>query len=148
MLATYLSDRGLRCTPERILVLDTALDFRAPFTPRQLSEALEGRTDSLKVSRATMFNTLRLLTEAKLLLRTAHDRTVSYDVLRPNVRRQGRQHLVCTGCGKVRRLQAPALDAWIQHQAYRDFVPHADQAVLYVYGECAKCRRKRRKTAE
>lgn len=141
--ATYLAANGLRCTPEREHTLDVILDMRGRFTALQLLDSCLAK-DDMRVSRATVFNTLPLLEKAGILRRMAHDRKVSYEVIRQNLQLKARQHLVCSECGKVRRLQAPLLSVWIERQPYRDFAPQPESAVLYLYGLCSKCRRKNR----
>lgn len=141
--ATYLAANGLRCTPEREQTLGNVLDFSGRFSAGELLDACN-ESDGLRVSRATVFNTLPLLEKAGIVRRMAHDRKVTYEVIRQGMQLKARQHLVCSDCGKVQRLQAPLLSAWVEHQSYRDFAPQPDSAVLYVYGLCNKCRRKNR----
>ncbi|MDE6145629.1 MAG: transcriptional repressor [Muribaculaceae bacterium] len=141
--ATYMGANGLRCTPEREHTLNVILGFRGRFSAAELLDACSG-DESMRVSRATVFNTLPLLEKAGIIRRMAHDRRVTYEVVRQSMQLKARQHLVCTDCGKVQRLQAPLLSVWVGHQSYRDFVPQPDSAVLYVDGLCNKCRRKTR----
>ena len=141
--ATYMAESGLRCTQERERILETVLGLRGRFNATMLLDACSGG-EGIRVSRATVFNTLPLLEKSGIVRRMAHDRKVTYEVIRQSMQLKARQQLVCTECGKVQRLQAPLLTAWVEHQSYRDFVPQADSAVLYVYGLCNKCRRKTR----
>lgn len=141
--ASYLDANGLRSTPEREHVLDVVLGFRGRFASSELLEAC--RVDeSMRVSRATVFNALPLMEKAGIVRRMVYDRNVSYEVVRQNMQLKARQHLVCSDCGRIQRLQAPLLSAWIDRQNYRDFFPNPDSAVLTVYGQCGKCRRKNR----
>ena len=142
--ASFLESNGLRSTPERNHILDVALSLRGRFSAADLIAACMADPDSFRVSRATVFNTLTLLEKAGIVRRVALDRRVSYEVIRQSLQQKARQHLVCTGCGKVQRLQAPLLSAWVERQSYRDFLPAADSAVLTVQGLCNKCRRKNR----
>ncbi len=142
--ASFLSANGLRFTPERNHILNVALSFRRAFSSVELCNACLA-DDSMRVSRATVFNSLPLLERAGLLRRIAFDRTVSYEVIRQKLQLRARQHLVCTECGKVRRLQAPMLSAWVGSQTYRDFFPAPESAVLTLQGLCGKCRRNKQK---
>ena len=139
--ATYMAESGLRCTHERERILEIVLGLRGRFNAVALLDACSSG-DGIRVSRATVFNTLPLLEKSGIIRRMAHDRKVTYEVVRHNVQMKARQQLVCTECGKVHRLQAPLLTAWVAHQSYRDFTAQPDSAVLYVYGLCNKCRRK------
>ncbi len=141
---SYLEANGLRSTPERNHVLNVVLTMRGRFSASDLLSACMADPDSFRVSRATVFNTLGLLEKSGVLRRVALDRHVSYEVIRQNMQLKARQQLVCSGCGKVQRLQAPMLSAWVERQSYRDFLPSGDTAVLTVNGLCNKCRRRNR----
>lgn len=138
--ADYLTSSGLRITPSRMRILDIALSQSGRFKPqRVLDEGLQAGPE--RVSRATVFNTLPLLEEAGIVRRLAHDREVTYEVIRQSVQLKARQQLVCRRCGKVQRLQAPKLAAWLGQLPFRDFTPDVDSAMLYLQGLCSKCRR-------
>lgn len=141
--ATFLAANGLRCTPERDHVLKIALGFRGRFGASELVEACR-TSDSMRVSRATVFNSLPLMEKAGIMRRVVVDREISYEVIRQGMQLKARQNLVCTECGRIRRLQAPLLAAWVENQGYRDFFPQPDSALLTVHGLCGKCRRKTR----
>lgn len=141
--ASWLADNGKRCTPERMRVLDVALSLPVRFEAESLVAACESDSE-LRVSRATVFNCLPLLERAGLLRRTSHDRHVTYETVRQTLQLKARQHLICTDCGKVQRLQAPLLAAFIAKQTYRDFTPRPESSMAYIYGLCNKCRRKMR----
>lgn len=145
--ASYLSANGLRFTPERSHILKVVLTFTRTFGSVELWEACKA-DDSMRVSRATVFNSLSILERAGILRRIAFDRTVSYEVIRQKLQLRARQHLVCSECGKVRRLQAPLLAEWVGCQSYRDFFPAPESAVLTVNGLCGKCRRKKSKKSK
>ena len=79
--ASFLSANALRFTPERSHILNVALSFRRAFSALELLEACQD-DDSMRVSRATVFNSLPLLERAGIIRRIAFDRTVSYEVIR------------------------------------------------------------------
>lgn len=143
--ADYLSANGYRNTPSRMWILDVVLAQSGRFAPQiLLNECTEAGVT--RVSRATVFNTLPLLEEAGIVRRLAHDREVTYEVIRQTMQLKARQQLVCRQCGKVQRLQAPKLAAWLGQLPFRDFTPDVDSAMLYLQGLCSKCRRAARKT--
>ena len=92
----HLERSGKRLTPERVFILDTALGMKSHFTANDLRQAMEG--GNMRVSRATLFNTLPLMTECGVLRRFSGARGVAYEVLRSSV--EPRQNLVCAVCGK------------------------------------------------
>lgn len=139
--AEFLGGIGKRCTPERLRILDAALEHRKPFRAEEIVEEL--REDlSLTISRATLFNTLPLLVQCGLLRRIAHDRAVTYEPIRSRSQMRPRQNLICTDCGKVHNQEARSLADWVEKQNFRDFIAEPSSAVVYVYGLCSRCRRK------
>lgn len=138
--ADYLTASGLRNTPSRMWVLDKVLAQPGRFAMHQMLLECE-RPGATRVSRATVFNTMPLLEKAGIVRRMAHDREVTYEVLRQGVQMKARQQLVCRQCGKTQRLQAPKLAAWLSQLPFRDFTPDPDSAMLYLQGLCSKCRR-------
>jgi Fur family ferric uptake transcriptional regulator len=142
--ATFLESRHKRRTPERFFILETATSLKGHFTADKLLQECE--KGKMRVSRATLFNTLNLLLEAGVLRRLTYHRVVGYEVAAKQTI-EPRQNLVCTVCGRIQRRKAPQLRQWVEHQHYTDFAPSADGVELYVYGECSRCRRLRRTSA-
>lgn len=145
--AEFLGGIGKRCTPERLFVLDMAIEQRKPFTANNLLKLCQEST-GIKVCRATLFNTLPLLVQCGLLRRNAHDRDVMYESIRSKSMHHARQHLICNVCGKIHRLNAPELAAWVATQSFRGFSGEPESAVVYVYGQCSRCRRKTSSTTK
>jgi len=71
----HLERSGKRLTPERVFILDTALGMKSHFTANDLRQAMEG--GNMRVSRATLFNTLPLMTECGVLRRFSGARGVA-----------------------------------------------------------------------
>lgn len=132
--AQYLGECGKRCTPERLLVLDMALERRRPFMADELQASVSG------VSRATLFNTLPLLVRAGILRHNVATHT--YETVRSAAARKARLNLVCSHCGKIHHRGAADFATWLAEQNLRGFMPTEGCADIYVYGECDKCRRR------
>ncbi|MBN1639140.1 MAG: transcriptional repressor, partial [Ignavibacteriales bacterium] len=64
-----LQEENLRNTPERIEVLDAALDYKKHFTADELYLSMKNKKSN--ISRATVYNTLDLLEKFKFI-RTRH----------------------------------------------------------------------------
>lgn len=138
----FLGRSGRRCTPERLHILDLVMEQRKPFTAAQLLALCHGR-DSISICRATLFNTLPLLVEGGFMRRMVHDKIVRYEPVRPGAIVKPRLYMICTICGKVHKSDAPSLAAWAKDVAMRGFVPKTESAIVYLDGECARCRRTR-----
>lgn len=144
VFASHLTLSGKRLTPERLHILETAMGMKSHFGVTQLQAALEA--GSLRVSRATVFNTLPLLVGCGVLRRYGGSRRsdVVYE-LAGERESEPRVRLVCTDCGKVYRRKAPAgLLEWVEAQSWRDFTVDAPLAELSLSGLCNRCRRSRR----
>src|SRR3990170_4275559 len=95
-LARNLEGRGHRVTPSRLAVIAAVLQQSDHFTVDDLLRRCRG------AGRATVFRTMRLLTESGVVCRVLlDDGSLHY---RPSERSQHHHHLVCTGCGKVQDL--------------------------------------------
>lgn len=129
--AARLADTGHRLTATRRAVLDAIARSPRPFTIEELSARLP------HIGRATVFRTVKLLSELDLVCRLPlEDGGVRYQ-------RSGsgehHHHLICGGCGAVAEFSDPALDDAIERNAaVAGFALDAHSAELY--GRCASCR--------
>ena len=140
-LTDYLESNGLRKTPERFAVLKHIVSFSKHFTAEQLYDLLEA--NSYHVSRATVYNTLELLTRAQLVRRHAFDGVlVQYEKV--GVSRHC--HLVCRHCGKVKEARDPHMIAFMNTRKFAAF--SADYYSLTFYGICSTCARRLKRSAK
>ena len=65
-LARSLQATNSRCTPERRAILDAACSMDVPFSIADIATKLAN--EGFKVSRATLYNTLRLLVDLRLIV--------------------------------------------------------------------------------
>ena len=86
------------------------------------------------VSRATLYNTLKLFVELRLVIRHHIQTTTRYEACYNN---GSHCHQVCTMCGRVTEIQSqPVADA-IKSLRTKRF--HKDGFTLYIYGICSSC---------
>jgi|GEM_PF-4807508 len=93
-LENFITRRGLRRTPQRMALLETAFEEDEHFTAEELFERVQSK--NLKVSRATLYRSLSLLVEAGLLneVDLGQDEK-TYD---PNFHdNPAHNHLICVG---------------------------------------------------
>ena len=130
--AEMLREVGLVPTIQRLAVLGCLSRSKRHPTADQVLMAIRKRFPS--ISRATVYNTLDVLTEAKMILRLNVDPTAArYDAdLCPHA------HFRCRVCQKVYDIEmkdARTVDVSTDG--------HLVEAVrTYAYGVCASCRRK------
>lgn len=142
----HLERQRKRRTPERYFILETAMEMRGRFTADDLLQRLSADGVELRVSRATLFNTIPLLVDSGVLRRSNNRRRVDYEVVSTAAKAEPRQNLVCSVCGTVHRRKASSLREWVGAQSFGDFAP-AGNIEIFVYGECGRCRRQRRRLA-
>jgi len=136
ILTSYLELNNHRKTPERYAILDAVYEMKGHFTLEELGEKLN---EELKfpVSRATLYNTLKLFMELRLVIRHRFQGATRYEACYDN---NSHCHQVCTICGKVTEFKSAAITRAINSVRSRRF--RKDGFSLYVYGVCTSCQTK------
>lgn len=132
ILTNYLEINKHRKTPERFAILDAVYDMEGHFSLEELGEFLEGR--NFRVSRATLYNTMRLFIELRLVIRHRFIGQTKYEACFNN---EDHIHQVCTVCGSVTEVDTPVIYDAIQETKLHRF--RKDGFTLYIYGVCSKC---------
>ena len=135
ILDNYLDRNNHRKTPERYAILDAIYSIDGHFTLEELGELLESR--NFRVSRATLYNTMKLFIELRLVIRHRFIGQTKYEGCYKN---ENHIHQVCTICGNVDEIQSPEIVKAIRNTHSPRF--HKDGFTLYIYGVCAKCQRR------
>ncbi len=126
ILDNYIEVTAKRKTPERYAVLKAIYGMDGHFTVEELNEALEKK--KFIVSRATLYNTLRLLLKVNLVVRhKLVDKTKYEATLR-------------TMCGKVIEVELPDVESAITSSRLYRF--RKEGFSLYIYGICSSCQSK------
>jgi Fur family ferric uptake transcriptional regulator len=137
ILAKYLKNtRGLRATPERYAVLDAVLQTQGHFDAENLYYRLIA--GGMKISKATVYNTLELLLRAGLVSKYRFaEKTSRYEKA---LGRPQHHHLICLQCGDILEFISDKLER-IQEEvcADREFVSQSSS--LQIFGTCSKCRK-------
>ena len=136
ILTNYLELNNRRKTPERYAILEAVYDMDGHFTLDELGEKLS-EEDKVPVSRATLYNTLKLFLELRLVVRHRFQGTTRYEACYDN---NGHSHQVCTMCGKVTEIKSAEITKTINKQRLKRF--HKDGFTLYIYGICSTCQAK------
>ena len=133
ILTNYLELNNHRKTPERYAILDAVYQMEGHFTLDELGEKLRTE-DNFPVSRATLYNTLRLFLELRLVIRHRFQDTTRYEACFDNSKHC---HQICTMCGKVKEIKLAEITKAIDNQHLKRF--HKDGFTLYIYGICSTC---------
>ncbi len=131
LLREYLDRNKLRKTPERFAILEAIYQKDGHFDAEALY--LELKNDGSKVSRATVYNTLDILVDCRLVAKqyfgdsiTKYEKVYGY---------RQHDHLVCTECGKILEFCDPRI-ARIQDMVEQVYGFRIDAHALNFYGEC------------
>lgn len=133
ILDNYLEMNGHRKTPERYAILKAVYGISGHFTLEELGAILEQKY-RFPVSRATLYNTLKLFMELRLVIRHRFQGTTKYEACYED---DSHCHQICTVCGKVTELKSPEISETIDQMRLKRF--HKDGYTLYIYGICSTC---------
>ncbi|MGE5316005.1 MAG: Fur family transcriptional regulator [Acidobacteriota bacterium] len=132
----YLKQGKYRITPERFLVLDAVLGYEGHFDADELF--LRVKTNGIRVSRATVYNTLDLLLDcgvvAKFRLGDNHSR---YE---KTCGKPHHDHLICLECGEIIEFVNKKIEK-LQEEVCLENHFKAQSTSLQIFGVCAKCRK-------
>lgn len=132
----FLAEKNLKTTPQRLLILDTVLEQKEHLSPEEIYEQVKQRDSS--VGQATVYRTLKLLTEAGIVepLDFA-DGVTRYEVAFGN---KHHDHLICEVCGK----NIEIFDATIEERQEMIARKHGftlSRHKMYLFGICPDCRK-------
>lgn len=133
ILDNYLEFNSHRKTVERYSILNAVYSIDGHFTIEELGDLL---TEEYKfpVSRATLYNTLRLFMELRLVIRHRFQGATKYEACYAG---DSHCHQICTVCGKVIEVKAPEISEAIDALRLKRF--RKDGFSLYIYGICSTC---------
>jgi len=134
-LRSYLTEHGMKHTPERYSIMATACRLQH-FTIDELRASLT----ELSISRATIYNTLSLLEDARLVQKLNKEfgvRTAQYEWVQDS---ESTVQIVCTKCGRISPVKDSTISRMLADKRWSNFVPH--HFSLYMFGQCKVCRRK------
>jgi Fur family ferric uptake transcriptional regulator len=133
ILDNYLEMNNHRKTPERYAILRAVYNMVGHFTIDELGVKL-AEEDKFPVSRATLYNTLNLFLELRLVIRHRFQGSTKYEAYRSG---SNHCHQICTVCGKVTEIEAPEVAEAIEEMHLKRF--RKDGFTLYIYGICSIC---------
>ena len=132
-LADYLRFKSKRNTPERNQLLEAIYSVDTAISADELSEEMS-RSSRFRISRATVYNNLRLFEDACLIRKVFLNGKVMYE---RTDRNKGVIRLICGGCGKTTEMNSDKVRRQIAMMPTRRF--NATSWVLNMYGMCSRC---------
>ncbi len=132
----YLKRNSMRQTSERFLILDVIYSMPSSFEVKDICDKINA---DLRVSRATVYSTLEILQECKLVIRHSFNtKVVRYEKMPVGANFYYR---VCTECNTIKPFSDQKLKKSIALRNSKAF--SALSHTLYIYGICKKCRGKK-----
>jgi len=106
LFADFLKKKGLKTTRERTALFEEIFSTHRHFDADDL--VMRMREKGMKISRATVYRTLELLTECNLVGRVRlNEEKYRYERLHMG---EHHDHLVCTSCGKIVEFIEPRIE--------------------------------------
>ncbi|MEY2516258.1 MAG: Fur family transcriptional regulator, stress-responsive regulator [bacterium] len=130
-LTVALRERGMRVTPQRVVVHRALRDLDRHVTAEELLEAVTDRLPN--VSLPTIYATLELLEQLGMVRRVQRAGTTLFDP-----RTDPHHHLVCASCGSVEDLESTLDTAALERAARRRGFTH-ERIEALVHGRCRNC---------
>lgn len=131
ILSNYIEQNRCRKTPERFAVLEAAYSFASYFSIQELDDRLEKM--NFPVSRATLYNTLKMLLGLHLVVCQRIQGGMRYKAGVTG----DRCLQVCTVCGKVTEVKTPELADVLDGIRLKRF--RKESFSVYIYGTCSTC---------
>jgi Fur family ferric uptake transcriptional regulator len=140
LLQAHMAKKNLRSTDQRRLIIETF--FRAP-NHVSIEELLsQVRTQDPKVGYATVYRTLKLLTECGVAFeRRFGDGLTRYELADES---SHHDHLICLECGEITEFEEPRIEA-LQEEIAAQYGFELKSHKHEMYGTCPKCRKKPRR---
>ena len=136
VLRDYLLRHGLKASRQRDVIADVF--FRAPGHLRVDELLQEVRKIDPKVSQATVYRTMKLLTECGLAAaRNFFDGQTRYE--RSDARGEHHDHLICTHCGRIVEFCDERIED-LQDRVAQEHGFVVTQHKMELYGLCDDCR--------
>jgi Fur family transcriptional regulator, ferric uptake regulator len=136
ILDRYMADRGLKSTRQRTLIIDIFFGMHGHLSVEEVWARV--RQDDARVSVATVYRTMKLLSESGLAhARNFGDGQTRYE---PALGREHHDHLICTRCGTIIEFENDQIER-MQDAVARRHGFKVTSHKMELYGLCKSCQK-------
>mgnify|MGYP003820223957 CR=1 FL=1 len=136
--STYLTEHGLKMTPQRRTILDAFLRTADHISSEELYDMVKRSDES--IGQATVYRTLKLMADSGLA--RAHNFGDGVSRYEPLWGQEHHDHLICESCRKTIEIMDPTIERR-QDELAKRYGFSLTHHKMTLYGLCADCRKKK-----